>query len=58
MGFFKDIIKAREEWLKTPRPMPQRAIYLNAVAQAEAETKVEAQAEAEAEAEANTSKYE
>lgn len=54
MGFFKDMIKAREEWLKTPRPTPQRAVYLNAVALAEAQ----ALAEAEALAEANTSKYE
>ena len=36
MGFFKDMIKAREEWLKTPRPMPQRAVYLNALAETKA----------------------
>ena len=58
MGFFKDMIKAREEWLKTPRPTPQRAVYLNAVAEAEAlaEALAEAEAQALAEAEANTSK--
>ena len=43
-SFFKNVIKAREEWLKTPRPIPKRAIYLNALtqsqSQAEAETKV------------------
>ena len=56
MGFFKDMIKAREEWLKTPRPTPQRAVYLNAVAEAEAQA--QALAEAETKVEANTSKYE
>jgi hypothetical protein len=56
MGFFKDMIKAREEWLKTPRPTPQRAVYLNAVAEAEAQAQALAEAEAEAEAETNTSK--
>ena len=43
-SFFKNVIKARDEWLKTPRPIPKRAIYLNALAKekalAEAETKV------------------
>lgn len=36
--FFDNMSKAREEWLKTPRPTPQRAVYLNALAK----TKVEA----------------
>jgi len=48
MGFFTEMIKAREEWLKTPRPTPQRAAYLNAVAKTNAKTN--------AKVEANTSK--
>ena len=43
-SFFNNMIKAREEWLKTPRPIPKRAIYLNALAkekaQAQAQSKV------------------
>jgi hypothetical protein len=31
--------KAREEWLKTPRPTPQRAVYLNALAKTKLEAK-------------------
>ena len=48
-SFFKNVIKAREEWLKTPRPIPKRAIYLNALA------KEKAQAQAEAEAQSKVS---
>jgi hypothetical protein len=48
MGFFTEMIKAREEWLKTPRPTPQRAAYLNALAKTN--VKVEAKVES------NTSK--
>ena len=48
-SFFNNMIKAREEWLKTPRPIPKRAIYLNALA------KEKAQAQAEAEAQSKVS---
>lgn len=48
-SFFKNVIKARDEWLKTPRPIPKRAIYLNALA------KEKAQAQAEAEAQSKVS---
>jgi hypothetical protein len=50
-SFFKNVIKARDEWLKTPRPIPKRAIYLNALAK----EKAQAQAEAEAEAQSKVS---
>jgi hypothetical protein len=36
-SFFNNMIKAREEWLKLPRPIPKRAIYLNALAKAKAQ---------------------
>ena len=36
-SFFRNVDKSREEWLKTPRPIPKRAIYLNALAKEKAE---------------------
>jgi hypothetical protein len=36
MGFFKNLIKAREEWLKKPNPIPNMATYLNTKAKSEA----------------------
>jgi hypothetical protein len=41
-SFFKNVDKSREEWLKSPRPIPKRAMYLNALAKAEAEAKSKA----------------
>jgi hypothetical protein len=38
-SFFDKMSKAREEWLKTPRPTPQRAVYLNALAKTKLEAK-------------------
>ena len=35
-NFLNNVIKSREEWLKKPNPIPNRAIYLNAKAEAEA----------------------
>ena len=31
-NFLNNVIKSREEWLKTPRPIPKRAMQLNAEA--------------------------
>ena len=36
-NFLNNVIKSREEWLKKPNPIPNRAIYLNAKAKSEAE---------------------
>ena len=29
MGFFKNLIKARDEWLAKPNTLPNTAVYLN-----------------------------
>ena len=47
-NFLNNVIKSREEWLKKPNPIPNRAIYLNAKAKSEAEAKAKSEAEAEA----------
>jgi len=50
MGNFLDnMIKAREEWLKKPNPIPARARYLNAQAKLKAEAEAEAEAKSETE---------
>jgi hypothetical protein len=43
-NFLNNVIKSREEWLKKPNPIPNRAIYLKAQAQAHAHAHAQAQA--------------
>jgi len=46
MGNFLDnMIKAREEWLKKPNPIPARARYLNAQAKLKAEAEAKSETE-------------